>query len=60
MASGYLDFPKTAPKSKWMVLFTITSIAEVFYMLRDWQSHEEYQKNLLLNLVLFYQTDRER
>lgn len=29
-------------------------------MLRDWPSHEEYQKNLLLNLALFYETDRER
>lgn len=29
-------------------------------MLRDFTFHEEYQKNLLLNLTLFYETDRER
>lgn len=33
---------------------------EVLYMLRDWPSHEEYQKNLISHLLLFYQTDRER
>jgi hypothetical protein len=29
-------------------------------MLRDWPCHQEYQTALLLNLTLFYLTDRER
>jgi len=29
-------------------------------MLKDWPSHQQYQENLMLQLLLFYQTDRER
>lgn len=29
-------------------------------MLKDWPSHQQYQENLRLQLLLFYQTDRER
>ena len=33
---------------------------EVLLMLCNWQSHEEYQKKLLLNLILFYETQEGR
>ena len=29
-------------------------------MLQDWLAHKQYQENLMLNLLLFYHTDRER
>lgn len=29
-------------------------------MLNDWPSHKEYQEKVMLHLLLFYQTDRER
>ncbi len=33
---------------------------EVFYMLQDWTTHKEYQNNLLLKLLSFFYSDREK
>lgn len=60
MAPIYLDFFTAPPKSKWVVIFTITLIVEVLFMLRNFESHTSYQENLKLHLLLFWETDRGR
>lgn len=60
MAPIYLDFFTAPPKSKWVVMFTITLIVEVLFMLRNFESHTSYQENLKLHLLLFWETDRGR
>lgn len=55
-----LDFLKTTLKLKLMVLFIINLILEVLLMLCNWESHKDYQKKLLLNLMLFLETEKSR
>jgi hypothetical protein len=43
-----------------MVLFTITLIMEVLFMLRYWELHEDYQRKLLLNLKSLSLTEKSR
>lgn len=33
---------------------------EVLIMLCNWELHKDYQQKLLLNLILFYQTEKSR
>jgi hypothetical protein len=60
MAPIYLDFSATPPKWKRVVIFTILLAMEVLNMLCYWEPHEDYQKRLLLNLILFSETERSR
>jgi len=43
-----------------MVFFTITLVLEVLLMLCNWETHKDYQKRLLLNLMLYSEIERSR
>ena len=43
-----------------IVLITITLVLEVLLMLCNWESHENYQKKLLLDLILFCEIEKSR
>jgi hypothetical protein len=43
-----------------MVIVTITMVLEVLLMLCNWESHKNYQKKLLHNLILFSKIEKSR
>jgi hypothetical protein len=43
-----------------MVYFTISSVLEVLFMLRDWTPHSDYQDKLQLKMLLYCETQRSR
>jgi hypothetical protein len=43
-----------------MVYFTISSVLEVLFMLRDWTPHSDYQDKLRLKMLLYCETKRNR